>query len=134
MRIVRAAGGIVWRRGPEGTEIVLVHRPAYDDWSFPKGKLERGEDEPTAALREVDEETGLRAALGEDLGTVAYRDTKGRPKIVRYYEMRVDDGEPLRPAHEIDDARWFPLEGARAALTYDHDRRILDRLAPPPRA
>ncbi len=128
MKIVRAAGGIVWRRGPAGTEIVLVHRPAYDDWSLPKGKLERGEDERTAAIREVDEETGLHVALGEDLGTVAYRDAKDRPKIVRYFEMRATDDEPLRPAHEIDDARWLPLERARDVLTYDHDRRILDRL------
>jgi 8-oxo-dGTP diphosphatase len=131
VKIVRAAGGIVWRRGRQGPEVVLVHRPAYDDWSFPKGKLERGEDEVTAALREVEEETGLRVRLGGDLGTIAYRDAKGRPKIVRYFEMRPSDGEPLSPANEVDDARWLSLDRAADALTYDHDRHILARLETP---
>jgi 8-oxo-dGTP diphosphatase len=131
VKIVRAAGGIVWRRGRRGPEVVLVHRLAYDDWSFPKGKLERGEDETSAALREVQEETGLRVRLGDDLGTIAYRDARDRPKIVRYYEMRATDGEPLRPANEIDDARWVPLDRASDELTYDHDRKILARLGTP---
>ena len=79
--VVRAGGGIVWRR-VEGAvvEIVLIHRPAYDDWSFPKGKLHPGETEAQAALREVEEETGLRCRLGREVGTAAYRDPKRRPK------------------------------------------------------
>jgi hypothetical protein len=85
--IVRAGGGIVWRRGQGGgVEIVLVHRPAYDDWSFPKGKLHPGETEAQAALREVQEETGLRCRVGREVGTAAYRDPKRRPKTVRYWE------------------------------------------------
>jgi 8-oxo-dGTP pyrophosphatase MutT (NUDIX family) len=79
--VVRAGGGIVWRHGEGGTvEIVLVHRPAYDDWSLPKGKLHPGETEAQAALREVQEETGLRCRLGREVGTSAYRDPKRRPK------------------------------------------------------
>ncbi len=90
-KVVRAAGGLVWRTGPGGKEVVLVHRPEYDDWSFPKGKLNDGESEIQAALREVEEEIGLRGALGRDLGTISYIDGKGRPKIVRYWEMTVAD-------------------------------------------
>ena len=127
--IVRAAGGLVIRDGPGGeAEIVLVHRPRYDDWSFPKGKLEEGESEETAAVREVEEETGLRCRLGRDLGTSEYTDSRGRPKTVRYWEMTTLDGE-VGGANEVDDARWVPVEDARALLTYERDREVLDRLS-----
>jgi 8-oxo-dGTP diphosphatase len=123
---VRAAGGIVWRRGKGGAvEIVLVHRSAYDDWSFPKGKLHQGETEAEAAVREVQEETGLRCRLGREIGTTAYRDPKRRPKTVRYWEMTPIGGR-LGEANDVDDARWMPVREARRALTYEHDRRILD--------
>ncbi|HEX5882675.1 MAG TPA: NUDIX hydrolase, partial [Actinomycetota bacterium] len=106
--VVRAGGGIVWRRGQGGVvEIVLIHRPAYDDWSFPKGKLHPGETEAQAALREVEEETGLRCRLGREVGTAAYRDPKRRPKTVRYWEMTPAAGT-LGAANEVDDARWVP--------------------------
>jgi 8-oxo-dGTP pyrophosphatase MutT (NUDIX family) len=124
--VVRAGGGIVWRRGQGGVvEIVLIHRPAYDDWSFPKGKLHPDETEAEAALREVEEETGLRCRLGREVGTAAYRDPKHRPKTVRYWEMTPAAGT-LGPANEVDDARWVPLPEARTLLTYEHDRRLLD--------
>ncbi|MGI8983283.1 MAG: NUDIX hydrolase, partial [Acidimicrobiales bacterium] len=78
--VVQAAGGVVWRRAPAGTlEVLLVHRPRYDDWTVPKGKLAPGEDHPAAALREVEEETGLRCTLGPELAPTAYVDRKGRP-------------------------------------------------------
>ncbi len=79
-KVVRAAGGLVWRMGPGGKELVLVHRPAYDDWSFPKGKLDDGESEIQAALREVEEEVGIRCVLGRDLGTISYVDGKRSPQ------------------------------------------------------
>jgi 8-oxo-dGTP pyrophosphatase MutT (NUDIX family) len=124
--VVRAGGGIVWRRGQGGVvEIVLIHRPAYDDWSFPKGKLHPGETEAQAALREVEEETGLRCRLGREVGTAAYRDPKRRPKTVRYWEMTPAAGT-LGAANEVDDARWVPLGEAPMLLTYEHDRRLLD--------
>ena len=128
MKVVRAAGGLVWRPGPDGPQVALVHRPAYDDWSFPKGKLEPGEAELDAAVREVGEETGLRVRVGEDLGTIAYRDAKDRPKVVRYWVMTPDDGDELRPAHEVDEALWVELDRAVDVLSYDHDRRVLGRL------
>jgi 8-oxo-dGTP diphosphatase len=128
--VVRAGGGIVWRRGQgDAVEIVLVHRPRYDDWSFPKGKLHPDETEAQAALREVQEETGLWCRLGPEVGTSSYRDPKGRPKTVRYWEMTPTAGT-LRAANEIDDARWVPLEEAPMWLTYEHDRRLLEGWQP----
>lgn len=126
--VVRAAGGLVWRGAEDRpTEIVLVHRPAYDDWAFPKGKLHAGETEEEAALREVEEETGLRCRLGADLGTTSYHDSRGRPKVVRYWEMTVVSGK-LAPANEIDDARWIPLARAAEMLTNARDRELLAHL------
>ena len=127
-KVVRAAGGLVWRMGEGGKEIVVVHRPAYDDWSFPKGKLDDGESELQAALREVEEEISVRGAIGRDLGTISYIDGKGRPKVVRYWEMTVTDGTELHAANEVDDARWVTLADAEGILTYDHDRAMLDRI------
>lgn len=125
---VRAAGGVVWRSAPGGErEVALVHREGYDDWTFPKGKLKRGESEAEAAVREVEEEIGLRCRLGAELGTTRYRDSKGRPKTVRYWEMTGCEGE-LAPHNEIDGARWVPIEEARALLTFPRDRALLDRL------
>jgi len=125
---VRAAGGVVRRRRAEGgDEIVLVHRPAYDDWSFPKGKLEDGEREEEAALREVEEETGLRCRLERELATTRYRDARGRSKTVRYWLMEPVSGH-VAADNEVDDARFVPLEEARALLTYPRDVEVLDLL------
>jgi 8-oxo-dGTP diphosphatase len=130
---VRAAGGVVWRPGPDGIEVLLVHRPKYDDWSLPKGKLEPGETEEDAARREVTEETGLAVRIGPELGTVSYVDRKGRPKRVRYWSMQPETGEPVSgdfaPQDEVDAVRWVKLTDAPAALTYDTDRRILAEFA-----
>jgi 8-oxo-dGTP pyrophosphatase MutT (NUDIX family)/phosphohistidine phosphatase SixA len=126
---VRAAGGVVWRPKQGTVEVALVHRPAYDDWSFPKGKLHDGESEAEAALREVEEETGLRCNLGPELGMLSYTDHRGRPKTVRYWEMTVSGGQ-LAPANEVDDARWVPLEDTRTMLSYEHDRDLLRRFGP----
>jgi 8-oxo-dGTP diphosphatase len=129
VKVVRAAGGLVMRRDADGrAEVVVVHRPAYDDWSFPKGKLAGVESEGVAALREVEEETGLRCRLGQDLGTVGYRDRKGRPKIVRYWEMEAEDGDLAVPESEVDEVRWVSVESAGSLLSYEHDRDLLQRL------
>ena len=124
--VVRAAGGLVVRRDPEGgREIALVHRPRYDDWTFPKGKLQAGESDEQTAVREVEEETGLRCRLGLDLGSVEYRDGEGRRKIVRYWVMEPGEGL-FAPGEEVDELRWLALEEVGPALTYDHDRGLLE--------
>jgi 8-oxo-dGTP pyrophosphatase MutT (NUDIX family) len=128
--VVRAAGGLVLRRSRSGTlETVLVHRPAYDDWTFPKGKLLRGETEEEAAVREVEEETGLRCQLGREVGTTSYRDPQGRQKTARYWEMAPIEGE-LAATNEVGEARWVPLEDAADMLTHARDRELLERLEP----
>jgi len=128
VRTVRAAGGIVTRSGGDGVELLLVHRPAYDDWTFPKGKAEKGESDEDCALREVEEETGLRCSLGPPITETSYVDSRGRPKTVRYFAMEPIDGA-FTPHDEIDDARWLPLEAALGKLTYDHDREVLEAFA-----
>ncbi len=119
--VVRAAGGVVVR---EPDEVLLVHRPAYGDWTLPKGKVETGESDEECAVREVEEETGLRCALGRELASSAYTDGKGRPKQVRYWLMEVVGGE-LRFDFEVDDARWLAEAEAAELLTYERDREIL---------
>ncbi len=124
--LVHAGGGIVVRPGPAGMpEIVVVHRPGYDDWTFPKGKLvdvrESGE---AAALREVKEETGLRCRLIGPVGTTRYTDHKGRDKVARYWEMRTLGGH-FEPSREVDEMRWLTVEEALELLSYEHDRELL---------
>jgi len=126
--VVRAAGGVVWRRGSSGLEILLVHRPKYDDWSLPKGKLDDGETSEAAALREVEEETGLRCRLGDELPPVTYADRHGRPKIVRYWAMERVSGT-FAPNDEVDEVRWVAPAGAGALLSYARDRRVTESLS-----
>jgi 8-oxo-dGTP diphosphatase len=126
-RIV-AAGGVVMRKGPQATEIALVHRPRYDDWSFPKGKLDPGETFEQAALREVLEETGLVCRLGPELSFATYTDHKGRPKIVRYWLMAVIDDPGFEPNDEVDELRWVEPAQAPELLTYSRDRKLVRTL------
>ena len=130
--VVRAAGGVVWR--PDGSasalpagevEVLLVHRPKYDDWTFPKGKAEPGEADEDCAVREVTEETGLRCELGAELPTTEYRDRFGRAKRVRYWAMRRVAGS-FSPGQEVDDVVWMPPPEAACRLTYDRDGTVLD--------
>jgi 8-oxo-dGTP diphosphatase len=121
---VEAAGGVVVRDGGEGREVLLVHRPRYDDWTLPKGKLDAGESFEEAALREVEEETGLACTLGPELPSSHYRDNKDRPKLVRYWLMKPSSGT-FEPNHEVDEVRWLALDDAAEALTYERDREVL---------
>lgn len=126
-KLVRAAGGIVWRQGQNDVEVALVHRPAYDDWTFPKGKLAQGEEEDVGALREVEEETGLRCTLERFIGKTRYQDRKGRDKVVAYWTMRPNEGS-FSPTSEVDEIRWVSVEEAMSALTYERDRLLLQRV------
>jgi 8-oxo-(d)GTP phosphatase len=126
---VRAAGGVVRRRVDGRVLIVLVHRPRYDDWSFPKGKVHDGESFEEAALREVFEETGLECRIDGELPALRYIDQDGRPKVVRYWSMEPLAGSDLHPTDEVDEARWLTLDEARTMLSYDRDREVLDALA-----
>ena len=124
--VVLAAGGLVVRMDPDGeTTVVVVHRPAYDDWTFPKGKLLEHEELTSCALREVKEETGLRCTLEKLIGFTSYRDRRGRNKIVQYWVMEAVDGE-FRPTTEVDEIRWLRVESASRILTYEHDRQLLE--------
>jgi 8-oxo-dGTP diphosphatase len=118
---VRAAGGVVVRDG----EVLLVHRPKYDDWTFPKGKAEAGESDEDCALREVHEETGLRCALEDEVGTTEYVDARGRPKRVRWWRMRPHTDDGFIPNAEVDELHWADVATARLLLTYARDLDLL---------
>jgi 8-oxo-dGTP pyrophosphatase MutT (NUDIX family) len=125
---VLAAGGVVWRRnGDGGLEVVLVHRPRYDDWSLPKGKLNPGETDEEAAQREVEEEASVVTALGPELPTTTYLDRSGKRKRVRYWAMTVVSGAP-EAANEVDRVEWVPLGEAARRISYERDVVVLDAL------
>lgn len=125
MVLIEAAGGVVWRRTRQGRlKVLLVHRPAYDDWSLPKGKLDLGEEPEEAALREVEEETGLRCRLGPELSQTRYVDRKGRDKLVRYWAMEPVTGA-FRPSSEVDEVRWLRVERCASVLSYARDAVVV---------
>jgi 8-oxo-dGTP diphosphatase len=125
---IRAAGGVVIRgRGTE-LQVLLVHRPAFDDWTLPKGKVKRNEDEIGAALREVAEETGLTCAIGVALGDMHYFDRKGRAKVTRYWAMSVTGGE-FRPTSEVDACEWLAFGPASIKATRSGERDFLSLLS-----
>jgi 8-oxo-(d)GTP phosphatase len=122
---VQAAGGVVVRRVEGRAEIALVHRPRYDDWSFPKGKLNVGESHLDAALREVAEETGIDCRTGVELPPATYEVDGGVRKVVRFWTMEPTSGTDLRPTHEVDEARWLSAVDAARQLTHERDRELL---------
>lgn len=135
---VRAAGGLVWRAAgagagfgvrvePASVEVLVVHRPRYDDWTLPKGKLDPGESLVECARREVEEETGLVCEIGPELTDVTYVDHQGRTKLVRYWAMTVASGS-FAPNDEVDEVRWLAVDDARRILSYSHDGVVLDAL------
>lgn len=137
---IRAAGGVVWRakdgsNGDPAVEVALIHRPRYDDWSFPKGKLSSGETEIEGAIREVLEETGYRVHLGRPLGEIRYLKVAGnaqRDKVVRYWAMQAYGGAFV-PGPEVDELRWVTPSVAEEMLTHDRDQDILERFVRGPK-
>ena len=126
---VKAAGGVVWRRAGDTIAIAIAHRPRYDDWSLPKGKLDKGESWEEGALREVWEETGMRCRLGEELEPTNYQDRKGRDKVVRYWLMEPVDDTDFVPNDEVDAIRWLSPGDAAAAVSYSHDAELVREAA-----
>lgn len=132
---VSAAGGVLRRRVRRGwrrhDEVVVVHRPRYDDWSFPKGKRDPGESDVQTARREVFEETGLVCRLGREIGATRYEDSRSRQKVVRYWLMEPERGQSDQgfvPNREVDELRWCSIDEASKLLTYEHDRELLEQL------
>jgi 8-oxo-(d)GTP phosphatase len=129
--LIRAAGAVVWRRGPEGPELLLIHRDRYDDWTLPKGKREPGEHLLLTAVREVEEETSVRPVLGPRLLSVSYR-VRGEPKRVDYWSAIAESD--AKPSHEVDAVDWVPLAAAPDRLSYPHDVDVVSGLVPEPTA
>jgi 8-oxo-dGTP pyrophosphatase MutT (NUDIX family)/catechol 2,3-dioxygenase-like lactoylglutathione lyase family enzyme len=128
--VVRAAGGVVWRRGAGGgIDVVLVHRPRYDDWTLPKGKVDPGESDEAAARREVEEESCVVGRLGPELPGTTYIDRSGRTKTVRYWAMTVAGGRPNGDNEGVEWG-WVTIREARQKLSYERDIPVLDALAP----
>lgn len=124
MRYIRAAGGLVTRQSQDGPQIVIVHRPRYDDWSLPKGKLEPGESWQQAALREVEEEIQCRVRLGDFAGPILYR-TGGGMKLTLFWLMECVEEHPFVPNPEIDAIRWLTQGAALAELKYSGEKDLL---------
>lgn len=124
--MIEAAGGVVLRGDPPEIEVLVVHRVRHEDWSLPKGKLDAGERHEDAAVREVEEETGVHTRLGPELPDVTYPTEKGA-KHVRWYRMYPLTGDPADrpPDDEVDIARWVPIDEAYSLLTYDQDIALL---------
>jgi 8-oxo-dGTP diphosphatase len=122
--VVQAAGGLVIRRQQGALQLAVVRRPAHEDWSFPKGKLEEGETFEEAARREVEEETGMSCRLVRFIGHTEYLDRKGRPKAVAYWVMEAKGGS-FTPNFEVDELRWVDLNEANRLLTYPRDRELV---------
>ncbi len=126
--LIRAAGCVVWRLSKKGNlKVLLIHRPQYDDWSFPKGKCDEGESFLETAVREVKEEVNVSGQIGAELSPTHYIDSRGRPKIVRYWALWFLEGD-FEPNEEVDRVRWVKVEKAASKLTYERDVALLGDL------
>jgi len=129
--VIRAAGGVLWRHAESGVIVGVIHRPQYDDWSLPKGKLAGGESDLEGAVREVLEETGFHVRVGRALGETRYQKETAssvRPKVVRWWSMQADEGA-FSPTAEVDRLEWLSLADAAERVTRETDRDVLERFA-----
>lgn len=125
--MIKAAGAVLWREEtPFELEVLLVHRPQYDDWSFPKGKIEEGESAVAAAFREVREETGHSAIFGQYIGSSSYKVEDGKKKVKYWMAHALPEEKTFQPNNEVDKIEWVSIKEARHFLTHDEDREILD--------
>ncbi|MGI9597484.1 MAG: NUDIX hydrolase [Acidimicrobiales bacterium] len=127
--MIKASGCLVYRQGEGGVEVLVAHRPRYDDWDFPKGKLEDGESDLECALRETEEETGYTGEVGEELPSDRYL-VRGKPKLVRWWLLRQTGGQ-FQQNDEVDEVRWLAPDRAADILSYDHARSLLALLPSP---
>jgi 8-oxo-dGTP pyrophosphatase MutT (NUDIX family) len=125
-RLIAAAGGVVWHSTPEGLKVAVIHRPRYDDFALPKGKLDRGEIFEEAALREVLEEIGTECHITEFVEVTSYFVGKA-PKIVVYFNMEPKDEIPFVPNDEVDQLHWLEPEEAQRKLSYQSEREVLSK-------
>jgi 8-oxo-dGTP diphosphatase len=129
IKLIRAAGGLLWRASDHGRQILIVHRRRYDDWTLPKGKLEKGESWEEAALREVEEETGCPASIDQFAGILSYT-LGGRPKVVLFFHMsplgKCKDF-PMGSGMEVDASQWVTIHEAVQILSYEAERNLLLR-------
>jgi 8-oxo-dGTP pyrophosphatase MutT (NUDIX family) len=127
VKLILASGGLLWRKSDQERQILIIHRQRYDDWSLPKGKLEKGESWEEAALREVEEETGCPASIDSFAGILSYA-PGGKPKVVLYFHM-TPTGErkeiPMGSGMEVDAIQWVAVPEAARLLTYDAERDLL---------
>lgn len=127
--VILAAGGIISRQTPHGDEVMVIRRKRHGDWTFPKGKLKRGESFAEAAIREVREETGCEVRLGKFLGAVGY-EVNGVPKVVLYWRMTAVTQAQLDEQEEVAEAVWLPIPQALERLTYELEREVLRKYRP----
>jgi 8-oxo-dGTP pyrophosphatase MutT (NUDIX family)/phosphohistidine phosphatase SixA len=133
LRVVPAAGAVLYRMDGHSPRCAVVHRPRYDDWSLPKGKVDPGESLPVTAVREIAEETGFASTLEYRIGTTAYPLKENSRKEVTYWSALAHGGA-FAPNSEVDEIRWLPVDEASALVSYALDRKILARFASAPRA
>lgn len=124
--VIEAAGGLIWRKGPSGKQVAVIHRPKYDDWTLPKGKLEKDESWESAAIREIKEETGCDVELESFAGSITYL-VGERPKIVLFCNARLTDEGDFEASTEVDQLVWLSAEDAAKKVKYEGERALLNR-------
>ncbi|MCI0494289.1 NUDIX hydrolase [candidate division KSB1 bacterium] len=128
VEVIQSAGGLLWRESRKGKELLLIHRPKYDDWTLPKGKLEPGENWTQAAIREVLEETGCQAEIISFAGCICYT-YKGIPKIVLFWNMKVIGECQFHPTKEVDQVQWVEIDEVQKTMSYRDEKKLVKKIS-----